>query len=416
MGLPVNDKNALFQAQQSGGAAWPASAFSTSINIAPHTEDIASWSYYSGANSATKSGTTKTAIDGDRLINLSEVNFAGVYGLLNCNWSGAGYTPFIAGKPYLVSLYVWCATDFWWHHRSIPGTPGYGQGAVLCRGNELTRVWLVAWGNSTTTLDKGSNPTAAPGAQNDGNTILAVNNNYGGTMAAGSGVYIGGLNITALPTGYADGIAMIGDSRRAGSSGWSTGGAVADRLYDMNTVNNREVSTVLGSILRAPVFNRAIGGQRLDEMDARWATDITPLKSRCYAAHIQGGTNDISQSRTLAQMQASVQSMTTKAQADGFRKIYYETVEPFAAASADPAKESLRQSFNSWLLSTYGSACADTATFLTDTGTGKDLVGAAYGDGTHYPGGAKTAVAAFLANTLDYSWRITPAAYSRAVA
>ena len=90
MGLPVNDLNSLFQLQAANGiAAVQTTTLPTVINNAVHTEDIA-WAYFTVANTAAKSGSTKLAVVDDRLITLSEITFGNVYGVLNYNASGAG--------------------------------------------------------------------------------------------------------------------------------------------------------------------------------------------------------------------------------------------------------------------------------------------------------------------------------------
>lgn len=411
MGLPVNDANVLGQMQGANGmAAVPATVLPATFNIAPQSEGISSWAYWVLANTAAKGATKSAFVDG-RVITLCEITATGVYATLAANLTGAGLSPFLAGKKYLVSAYIWSPVDFWWNPRMCPTAADYGHGAVWVRAGELTRVWYTAVGYAAQNLDLCNSPLAAPGASNGGGIpILAVNNNYSGTMATGAAPFIGGVMVESLPSGYIDGLAMIGDSTLAGSSGGK------DRMYDFNTQNNREISTVIGSELRIRVFNRGIGGQRLDQMDARWATDITPLKPWCCASAIIGGINDINQgTRTLAQMQASIQSMTGKSIADGFLYRYYFTVTPTAGMSVDPAKEELRQSYNAWLKATYGSACIDIAALVTDPTTGKDLLGAIYGDGTHYIGAAKTAIGAHIVNTGDWSWRITPSKYVKTV-
>jgi hypothetical protein len=110
-------------------------------------------------------------------------------------------------------------------------------------------------------------------------------------------------------------------------------------------------------------------------------------------------------------MQYSTLSMRDKSLADGFRKRYYPTITPFVAASGNASKELLRRTYNDWLTATFGADCCDISSAVIDTGTGKDLSSAAYGDGTHYPGAAKTAIGAKMVQSMDWSWRITPSKY-----
>jgi hypothetical protein len=251
-------------------------------------------------------------------------------------------------------------------------------------------------------MDKNADPTIAVGA-GAGGAVGLVWHTFGPNL----NVWIGGIQIEPVPNGYRDGIALIGDSTMAGASGKK------DFPKDFTVVNNREVSTVLGSELRVPVYNRAVGGERLDQMDARWAADMTPLASRCHTAIIQGGINDLNAARSLEQMQASVMSMFNKAMADGFSEVRVLTVTPFANTENTPLKNSLRLQFNDWLISHFGAMACD-ITLLVTNETGNGLNAGAYGDGTHYPGPAKTAIGAYVASSMDWSWIKQPSRYIRA--
>lgn len=246
----------------------------------------------------------------------------------------------------------------------------------------------------------GAAPLAALGSGTAANPPwLFQNNNPAAT------VFVGGRQIESVRGDYVDGVAFIGDSNVQGSSG------DRDRFLNLNDPSNRMISQTLSSELRLPVFNRGIGGNKLVDMDARWATDISVLKHRCYAAIVYGGTNDIPNGGTFESMSGAVQSMTAKAIADGFRRLYYVTTPPSAAMSANSAFEALRGQYNAWLKDTYGTAVYDINELVQDPATGKDLVGAAYGDGTHFPGAMRSAVGAAMAAKLDWSWRITPGPY-----
>ena len=150
--------------------------------------------------------------------------------------------------------------------------------------------------------------------------------------------YIGGFQIEAISnSSYVDGIAIIGDSTFAISSG----GAATDSGKDFSVLSNREVSHTLSVVLNCCVFNRAVAGETLAQMDARWATDITTIKPRCKYVIIQGGINDINTGRTLAQMQTSVQSMIAKALADGFTDYVLPNITPNSYCDGDSAKRGI---------------------------------------------------------------------------
>ena len=164
-----------------------------------------------------------------------------------------------------------------------------------------------------------------------------------------------------------------------------------------DAIQYAEVNAFVAAALNITVFNRAIGGNKLSDMDARWNADISVLAARSKYVIIQGGINDIANGRTLAQMQASVSSMVTKAGVDGLIPVIL-TATPTTSIAANATFETLRLNFNDWLKQTYVNvidiACviedpADRSKIRSDP----DWVG----DGIHYGYAAKRAVGAFIA-------------------
>ncbi|WP_458116721.1 SGNH/GDSL hydrolase family protein [Arthrobacter sp. D2-10] len=137
-------------------------------------------------------------------------------------------------------------------------------------------------------------------------------------------------------------------------------------------------------MLNANIYNRAVGGETTATMDARWATDITPIKGVCKYAVIQGGINDIA----LADIQASITSMVNKATADGLIPAILNCT-PTSSIAADPVKEQKRLDLNAWERTTFPNVI-DIAQVIEDPLDKKFIRrtpgGSAgwYGDGVHY--------------------------------
>jgi hypothetical protein len=368
-------------------------------NVARYTEDL-TWAYWI-VTGAAKTGTTKTAIVDGRAITLSEITATSFNNSLESRFSAASLTPFVVGKKYLLSYYVWSADPQWFWMRAVATTGSLGHGALAAPKGVLTRVWTVFTATSTSLVDAGLDPTVTMGsgtAQNP--TVFQL----GSTQSPAASIYVGGFQIEAVPDSYKPGVALIGDSTDAGSSG------KIDTPRDFRLQDNREISTVLGALLRVPFFNRAVGGERCDQMDTRWATDMTPLKA--WAAHsaIRCGINDIGQGRTFSQIQASITSMVNKSNTDGMTPMVF-TITPTATIGANPTMEALRQQVNAWVKATYN-AC-DVAAAVEDPANPGYLRPEWWGDGTHFVGIGKTSAARYIVKNCDFSWRVTPGTYQQ---
>jgi len=219
-------------------------------------------------------------------------------------------------------------------------------------------------------------------------------------------VYVGGFQIEDMGTTAVDGIAAIGDSTIQGASGSNDAGAA------------RETMGYLAGLLNAVTYNRGIGGNTTANMDARWATDITPLKPMCKYVIIQGGINDIVQGRTLADIQASITSMAAKAATDGFIPVYL-TCTPTQSIAANATYEQMRLDLNAWIKKTFPRVI-DIAPVVADPFDTKYLrrtpggSNGWYGDGVHYTQKAKRAIAEKIA---AWNWELpTPSAYQKITA
>ena len=352
-------------------------------NLWRYTEDLSN-AAYAVASTAAK-GTAQITVDGITLTRLTSADF---YGSLRSQLTGLGIPLFTTGRRYLLSYYVLSDSDvekfFWMRYLSTGSVNGHGQ--KLVQPNKLTRVWELVQATSTTTVARFTNPANGYADGTAGDLYwLFQGNADGGALD----LYVGGFQVDDVGTAAVDGIAGIGDSTMQGSSG-STDAQAA-----------REWMGYLAGLLNVHTFNRGIGGNKLTDMDARWATDITPLAPVSKYVIIQGGINDIANGATLATVQGAVTSMVSKAKADGMIPVHL-TCTPTATIGNNPAYESVRTQFNAWLKQTYPNVI-DIASVVADPFDPKylrrtpDGVNGWWGDGTHYAKPAKRAIAEFIA-------------------
>lgn len=374
------------------------------VNVARYTEDV-SWFYHVINNTTygNKTNELMTAIVDSKEIVLNRFVGKSFNCLLESKYTNASLNIFVTGRLYLFSMYVYSDIDQWFLNRALSASTSAAHDYKFCPAGKVTRVWGIGKATSAVLLDLGAVATTAYGSGSGASPCLVSQGHQ--TFDA----YIGGFQIEAISdSSYVDGIAIIGDSTFAISSG----GAATDMGKNFATLSNREVSHTLSGVLNCCVFNRAVAGETLAAMDSRWATDITTIKPRCKYVIIQGGINDINTGRTLAQMQASVQSMIAKSIADGFADYVLPNITPNSYCDGDSAKETLRGQYNSWLLATYPTKCKDIASVVADALVSKRLRTEYYGDGIHYGGAAKFAVATYLASVCGFVFE-SPTAYQQ---
>jgi len=374
------------------------------VNVARYTEDL-SWAYHviNNATYGNKTNELMTAIVDSKEIVLNRFVGKSFNCLLESKYTNVPLNIFVTGQLYMFSMYVYSDVDQWFLNRALSTSTSAAHDYKFCPAGKVTRVWGVGKATSAVLLDLGAAATVAYGSGSGASPCLVSQGHQ--TFDA----YIGGFQIEAISdSSYVDGVAIIGDSTFAISSG----GAATDMGKNFATLSNREVSHTLSGVLNCCVFNRAVAGETLAAMDARWATDITAIKPRCKYVIIQGGINDINTGRTLAQMQASVQSMIAKALADGFTDYVLPNITPNSYCDGDSVKEALRLQYNAWLLATYPSKCKDIASVVADALVPKRLRTEYYGDGIHYGGAAKFAVATYLASVCGFVFN-SPTAYQQ---
>ena len=198
-------------------------------------------------------------------------------------------------------------------------------------------------------------------------------------------LYIGGFQVEEIPD-VKNGIVFIGDSTVQGNAG-----------IDDQMKNNQWVKAA-GSLLNVNFFNRGIGGNTTANMIARWATDITPLSSKCKYVVIQGGINDLGKAGSTAQtiLQAH-KDMHALAVTDGLIPIHCN-ITPCNKTAAD---EQVRKDANGLLKTEYGDLLLDIESVVVDLyETNKLLqVPGWLGDGIHYEQLAKDAIANYIVSS-----------------
>lgn len=371
---------------QSGAALHVA----TKRNLWRYSETLSDASY--SVTSATKQ-TDTVVVDG---ITLTRVSMGNFYSALTTNMSGLGLTPFTIGTRYLMSYYAMIREGerfVWMQNPAVNGT-SYGHRSRLLT-NRPRRIWTMMQAVSTANFSLDTDPTTAWGA----GTAVAPNwLNRNDTAVDTSEIYVGGFQLEAVGTTYVDGIALVGDSTMAGSAN------------QVDLIASREVSRYVEGLLNVSVFNRAVGGRKLSDIDAAWATDVTPIKHRCKYVIVQGGVNDFGQSVALATVQASVASIAAKAATDGLIPVFL-TCSPSVGITDVPADEVNRLAFNAWLKVTYPRVI-DIAAVLEDPYAPgylrRDPLW--WGDGTHYVANAKRAVGAAIAEWPGWDF-LSPSPY-----
>lgn len=315
----------------------PSLAVDKRRNLWRYTEDISQAAY--SVNSGTKDATKTMNFKGITLGQFTSANF---YGELRSPLLGLSLPLLTAGKRYFVSCYVInlrAGEQMVWT-RYMANASANGHGPKLIDGR-VRRIWTLRQATDAYSFDRMENPTVAMGSGATAEAPYWVF--QGNSIAGGAGdidLRIGGFQLELAPDGYKDGVALIGDSTMAGSSG------------KVDLTGSREASTYAAALLNVPFFNRAVGGDTTTTMLGRWATDITPLAVNSKYAIIQGGINDLGAGTALATIESNIQSMYNNAVTDGMIPIV-ATCTPLSTTYAAAAAETDRRSLNAWIKATF---------------------------------------------------------------
>lgn len=379
-------------------ASQPQSAENKNISV---NSEYLGWTYHviNTPTYAIKTNDKMKIVDEyDQQITLTRFQTNNFNALLESKYNNAGLTPFKTGAMYLISMYVYAKCDSWFMMRALSINSSPSHGLKFVRANIVERIWCVGVAKDTTTIDLGATATTAYGSAVGGASPCFMSQGYQPFDG-----FIGGFQIEAINAeSYVDGIVIVGDSTHAGSTNDAPSGSNWDQGANYSIISNRQVSSTLGAMLNVCVFNRAISGYRLDQLDGVWATNITPLAVRAKLVILQGGINDINQNATLETLKSRIQSLIAKAVTDGFDYLL-ATVTPNNYSEINSSKESVRLAYNAWLLSTYTTRVVDIASVVADPNQVNRLRAEYYSDGIHYGGAAKFAVGQYYANFIsDY--------------
>lgn len=284
-------------------------------------------------------------------IELSHITSAGNFYSQISATLAAFHSPIVyPGMQYLLSFYAVSninSNQAYWHRALANGNAtGWGPTAI---GPSVQRIVFRCAGTADGALDCGSSATiplgSGPGQTGVSWLFLGKNNQLSGADPSVAGfpvsvpadLYVGGFQMEPAIT-EKRGVLAMGDSLTQ---------------YDCSTDDELSCTSwtaFAASQLDVPVYNRGVAGQTCAQIQARWATDASPiLAANAKYAIIFCGTNDISSGFSAAQTEQSIAAMTALATSDGATPVV-ATVGPFAMTVANG--EATRQAINAWIRAT----------------------------------------------------------------
>jgi len=339
-------------------------------NVLRYTEDL-SYNYHT-VYLATKDPATTETFKG---IVLSKITSSSFYGTLSTNTAGMGVTVFETGKQYIASAFIknLSATERFFWPKYLTNNSTNGDGGKLL-DNNVRRFFKLF----TATDDR--NPSC----------IWFTNGLTGYDMD----LRIGGFQIEKVPDGTKHGVAVIGDSTVAGSSGKT------------DILSSLEWTRYAEGLMSIPFYNRGVGGEGTQQMIDRWVADITPLFATCKYVIIQGGINDLLL-LTSAQIVANHQTMDAMAVTDGFIPIH-ATITPCDKTGAE---ETTRLASNDLIKKTFARVL-DFDSVIKDIVLSSKIKSLWTTDGTHYTTTAKRVLGEYIAGWNGWDF-VLPSPYQK---
>jgi len=139
-------------------------------------------------------------------------------------------------------------------------------------------------------------------------------------------------------------IAFFGDSRTNYGATYTSG---STHYAHVQGFSGWMLGMLDGAAFMPIGANKGVVGNTLDQMDTRFGADIAPLNPKLLT--IWGGINDLKgTSRTLAQMQANMNSIIAKARALSSKPVMFIANEP-ASSTITAGRETVRTQWNAWL-------------------------------------------------------------------
>lgn len=301
-------------------------------------------------------GTEVTNWNGIKLQRLHTINtFAGgIRDLRNADYdleNGALYIAsawVAAPRPVLDAQGLETPNTFLWM-QSHANSSTYGHGAKLAFPTPR-RVWAIIQGGAAANTVKAiADPAAAWAAQPESAAELRwVFGGFGlGGAITTPELWIGGLQIEKAPDQSEKvGIVTVGTSIDVSGGGAGNG--------KDHWTQGRGWSRWLEGLLCAPIFPASIGGQDVAQIDARFNTDVAPLRENAKYIVLCANVNDFRTGFSSAAYRASWASIYNKALAAGWAadEIIWTTIQPrsvfdYANGAADLAAE------NAYIKATY---------------------------------------------------------------
>lgn len=371
--------------------------FGERYNLRSHSEDPSQSSY-------NKAG---TAVDADALlyrgVNLHKVRVTGGYtaqlgDLRNTDTA----MPLVPGRLYIASVLAAAArpvpdaagldepNSFMWM-RAVANATTWGHGAKLLFPHPR-RVWSVfRAGAAANTVKTLSNPTLPWDDQAESTAGLRwLQSNFGlGASVQVPEVWMGGFQIEEAPNQTEKmGIVTLGTSIDVSGNGGN----------GMHWTQARGWARWLEGLLCAPIFQGSIGGQFAAQIDARFDTDIAPLRNHAKYIVLCCNVNDFVVGFDSAAYRATWASIYSKARAAGWSEseIIVMTIQPrsvynYANGATDMAAE------NAHIKATYRNVI-DRGLIMRDA-IDQGLLAADWEtDGIHQSGLAQRALAFMIYN------------------
>lgn len=322
--------------------AYEAKYFQPLVNFMQYTEDITNATWFLTDFATISTGNTQ-GVDflNFNKVKLRKVTFNSFNGYIKTRLTAVPLPDLEVGQMYCASCFVLSQKkqeDFI-YMRPLANTSSPGHGPKLIDGNvrRIKQYFIASSVDRIDPLGVPANGYATSGGSQDLYWFFAGNRDaqYGSNNLT---VFIGGFQIEkTLPEAAKQNAIAMGDSiTQAGEANYDNG-------------TNRAWTDFVAGMLGINVFNRAVGGETSAQMDARWATDITPLAAVSKWVFINAGVNDLSIDRSLGDIQASITSMFNKAVADNLIPIIC-TCTP---ANFSGTREANRLLLNEWILNTY---------------------------------------------------------------
>jgi hypothetical protein len=359
--LSLRERDAINAAYRRVYEQWPTDTVGTPFDRAPilarqinfnsSSENLADPHYAKDATLQPETNYHK----GIKLQRMTAMGFTGgIRDLRNADY------PLEPGKLYIASAYAMAPrpvvdhyglsepNTFMWM-QSVPTSSSFGHGAKLLFQTPR-RVWtIIRGGAAPNTTMAVMNPRLPWSEQGEGLAQLRwLFGGFGhGSNISVPEIWMGGMQLELAPDQVEKvGIVTLGTSIDTSGAGSGDGTG--------HWTQGRGWSRWLEGLLCAPIFPASIGGQTSSQIDARFNTDVAPLREHAKYLVLCANVNDFSSGFDSATYRANWASIHAKALAAGWQadEIIWMTIQPrsvfdYAAGAAHIEAE------NAYIKATY---------------------------------------------------------------